>query len=124
MEKLVPGYDQVAINDKVGLTFAVALRNILRHDPDAIMVGEIRDEETASIAVRAAQTGHVVLSTLHTNTALGAVTRLIDMGLAPYLLAETLLCVVAQRLIPRLCETCKVDAPASGRLLDIPSVND
>ena len=70
MEKLVPGYDQVAINDKVGLTFAVALRNILRHDPDAIMVGEIRDEETASIAVRAAQTGHVVLSTLHTNTVL------------------------------------------------------
>lgn len=100
------GVRQVAVNVKAGLTFAVALRAILRQDPDVVMVGEIRDPETARIAVQAAMTGHLVLSTLHTNDAASAPARLIDMGVEPYLVASCLLCVVAQRLVRTVCREC------------------
>ena len=99
--------NQIQINNKADLTFASALRSILRQDPDIIMVGEIRDEETAQIAIRAAITGHLVLSTLHTNEAPGAVTRLIDMGVPPYLVSDALVAVISQRLLKRLCPHCK-----------------
>jgi len=101
------GIGQTQVNAKVGMTFASGLRAILRQDPDIVMVGEIRDVETAQIAVQASLTGHLVLSTVHTNSAAAAVTRLRDMGVEPFLLASTLTCVVAQRLVRRLCETCK-----------------
>lgn len=100
------GVRQVAVNAKAGLTFAVALRSILRQDPDVVMVGEIRDSETARIAVQAALTGHLVLSTLHTNDAASAPARLVDMGVEPYLVASCLLCVVAQRLARTVCSEC------------------
>ena len=98
---------QIQVNEKVGLTFATALRSILRQDPDVIMVGEIRDEETARIAVRAALTGHLVFSTLHTSSAAATLSRLADMGIAPFLIASSLLGVLAQRLVRILCEHCK-----------------
>lgn len=100
---------QVQINTKAGLTFASGLRSILRQDPDIIMVGEIRDGDTADIAIRAAITGHLVLSTLHTNDALSAVPRLIDMGVEPYMVASSVKCVVAQRLVKRVCPHCSED---------------
>ncbi|OTP69047.1 GspE/PulE family protein [Caballeronia sordidicola] len=102
------GINQVSVRDKAGLTFAVALRAFMRQDPDVIMVGEIRDAETADVAVKAAQTGHLVLSTLHTNDAPAAIARLIDIGIAPYNLASALRLVTAQRLVRRLCEACRV----------------
>jgi type II secretory ATPase GspE/PulE/Tfp pilus assembly ATPase PilB-like protein len=98
----VPGVNQIQVNTKVGLSFAAGLRSILRHDPDAVMVGEIRDKETAETAVQASLTGHVVFSTLHTNDAAGAVTRLIDMGVEPFLIASSVEGVLAQRLV-RIC---------------------
>jgi type IV pilus assembly protein PilB len=101
------GVNQVQVNPKAGLTFANGLRSFLRQDPDIIMVGEIRDEETARIAIHAALTGHLVLSTLHTNDAPGAVTRLVDMGIEPFLVASSLVGVIAQRLVRVLCERCK-----------------
>jgi general secretion pathway protein E len=101
--------NQVQANAKVGLTFAAALRSILRQDPDVIMVGEIRDGETASIAIQAALTGHLVFSTLHTNNATSAITRLVDMGAEPFLVSSALLGVLAQRLTRRLCTECKVE---------------
>ncbi|MFM0225294.1 GspE/PulE family protein [Paraburkholderia dipogonis] len=107
------GINQVSVREKAGLTFAVALRAFLRQDPDVIMVGEIRDEETADVAVKAAQTGHLVLSTLHTNDAPAAVARLIDIGVEPYNLAAALRMVTAQRLVRRLCVACRVPAPQS-----------
>jgi type IV pilus assembly protein PilB len=107
VEYMLEGINQVQVNSKAGLTFASGLRSILRQDPDIIMVGEIRDEETAEIAVRSAITGHLVLSTLHTNDAPGAVTRLVDMGVQPYLVADALIAVMAQRLVRRLCPSCK-----------------
>jgi len=107
VEKRVMGINQVQINDKAGLTFAAALRSILRQDPDVVMVGEIRDFETAEIAMRAAITGHLVLSTLHTNDACATIARLIDMGIAPYLCAAAVNGVLAQRLVKRLCPKCK-----------------
>jgi type IV pilus assembly protein PilB len=107
VEYQVNGINQVQANNKTGLTFAKTLRSILRQDPDIVMVGEIRDEETAEIAIRAALTGHLVLSTLHTNDAVSAVTRLLDMGIPGYLLASTLNGVVAQRLVRKLCSGCK-----------------
>lgn len=107
VEYEVEGIMQVPINHQVGLTFAAALRSFLRQDPDTIMVGEIRDIETAQIAVQASLTGHVVLSTLHTNDAPGAVTRLIDMGLEPFLISASLEGVLAQRLLRRVCKTCR-----------------
>ena len=103
-----PGINQVNIREDIGLTFASALRAFLRQDPDIIMVGEIRDHETASIAIKAALTGHLVLSTLHTNDAPSAITRLIDMGIEPYLVASSLNLVVAQRLMRKICSNCKV----------------
>jgi len=107
VEYEVEGIMQVPINHQVGLTFAAALRSFLRQDPDTIMVGEIRDLETAQIAVQASLTGHVVLSTLHTNDAPGAVTRLIDMGLEPFLISASLEGILAQRLLRRICKTCR-----------------
>lgn len=107
VEANMEGLNQVHVNEKAGLTFAAALRSILRQDPDIIMIGEIRDGETADIAVRAAITGHLVISTLHTNGTASTVTRLIDMGLEPYLVGDSLVGVIAQRLVRRLCPECK-----------------
>jgi type IV pilus assembly protein PilB len=114
----MPGVNQVNVNPKVGLTFAAALRAFLRQDPDIIMVGEIRDLETAEIAIKAAQTGHLVLSTLHTNDAPKTLTRLIDMGVKPYAIASSVSLIIAQRLARRLCSNCKepVDIPAEALL--------
>ncbi len=108
IEYKITGINQVAVNNKAGLTFAKGLRSIVRQDPNVIMIGEIRDTETTEIAVQSALTGHLVLSTLHTNSAVGAVTRLLDMGVEPYLLSNTLKGIVAQRLVRRLCPSCKV----------------
>jgi type IV pilus assembly protein PilB len=114
----LPGVNQVNVNPKVGLTFAGALRAFLRQDPDVIMVGEIRDLETAEIAIKAAQTGHLVLSTLHTNDAPKTLTRLIDMGVKPYAIATSVSLIIAQRLARKLCNACKVrvDLPAEALL--------
>lgn len=120
IEYHLPGIGQMPVNPKVDMTFARGLRAILRQDPDVVMVGEIRDRETAEIAVQASLTGHLVLSTLHTNTAVGAVTRLKDMGLDAYLLASSLAGIVAQRLLRTLCPSCKTpyvaDAATCRRL--------
>jgi type IV pilus assembly protein PilB len=107
VEYRMAGINQVQINPKAGLTFASALRSILRSDPDVVLIGEIRDHETAQIAVEAALTGHLVMSTLHTNDAPSAITRLVEMGIEPYLVASALVGVVAQRLARRLCDKCK-----------------
>jgi type IV pilus assembly protein PilB len=112
----MPGVNQVNVNPRVGLTFAAALRAFLRQDPDIIMVGEVRDLETAEIAIKAAQTGHLVLSTLHTNDAPKTLTRLVDMGVKPYAIASSVTLIIAQRLARRLCSNCKepVDVPAEA----------
>ena len=109
----LPGVNQVNINDKAGLTFAVALKSFLRQDPDIIMVGEIRDLETADISIKAAQTGHLVLSTLHTNDAPTTLTRMRNMGIAPFNIASSVILITAQRLARRLCPNCKtpIDIP-------------
>ena len=107
IEKKSDGITQVQVNARAGLSFASGLRSILRQDPDTIMVGEIRDGETAEIAIRAAITGHLVLSTLHTNDALSTVVRLVDMGVEPFLVASSVKCVIAQRLVKKLCPHCK-----------------
>lgn len=107
VEKKIDGVNQCQINAKAGMTFAAALRSILRQDPDIIMVGEIRDGETADIAIRAAITGHFVLSTLHTNDAASTIVRLVDMGVAPYMVASSLVGIIAQRLVKLLCNSCK-----------------
>ena len=109
-EIVLPGVNQVNVNPKVGLTFASALRAFLRQDPDVVMVGEIRDLETAEIAIKAAQTGHLVLSTLHTNDAPQTLTRLVDMGVKPYAIATSVSLIIAQRLARRLCSNCKQPA--------------
>ena len=106
----LPGVNQVNVNDKAGLTFAAALKSFLRQDPDIIMVGEIRDLDTADIAIKAAQTGHMVMSTLHTNDAPTTLTRLLNMGVAPFNIASSVLLITAQRLARKLCETCKTQA--------------
>jgi len=117
IEASVSGINQIQINEKIGFTFASALRNVLRHDPDIIMVGEIRDPETAKIAVQAALTGHVLISSLHTNRAAGAFSRLVDMGVEAYLVSATVKGVMAQFLLPRLCKICReVRAPDPGAL--------
>src|SRR5271168_2958969 len=108
VEYQLKGVNQIQVNEKSGLTFARGLRSILRHDPDVILIGEIRDQETAQIAVQASLTGHMVFSTLHTNDAPGALTRLVDMGVEPYLVASSLEAVIAQRLVRKLCPVCKV----------------
>ena len=107
VEYQLKGVNQIQVNEKSGLTFARGLRSILRHDPDVILIGEIRDAETAQIAVQASLTGHLVFSTLHTNDAPGALTRLVDMGVEPYLVASSLEAVLAQRLVRVLCKHCK-----------------
>jgi len=106
VEYHVKGVNQIQVNGKVGLDFASGLRSILRHDPDAVMIGEIRDKETAEVAVQASLTGHLVFSTLHTNNATGSVTRLLDMGVEPFLVASSLEGVLAQRLVRRNCAEC------------------
>ncbi|MCW4460109.1 GspE/PulE family protein [Sphingomonas sp. BT-65] len=113
IEYELPGIGQTQVNTRTGMTFARGLRAILRQDPDVIMVGEIRDQETAEVAVRSAMTGHFVLSTLHTNSAVGSVTRLIDMGVERYLLAPMLVGLAAQRLVRRLCPSCRREDVAS-----------
>lgn len=114
VEYLLPGIGQTQVNTRVGMSFAKGLRAILRQDPDVVMVGEIRDAETAAIAVQASLTGHLVLSTLHTNTAIGAITRLQDMGIEPFLLASSIEAVMAQRLVRLLCPHCRQAHPPSA----------
>jgi type II secretory ATPase GspE/PulE/Tfp pilus assembly ATPase PilB-like protein len=113
IEYEVPGANQMQVRPEIGLTFADALRHVLRQDPDVIMVGEIRDKDTAEIAIRASLTGHLVFSTLHTNDAPGAITRLVDMGIEPFLVASAIELVIAQRLVRRLCVECSRPAPVS-----------
>ena len=117
VEYEIEGIMQVPVNHTVGLTFAAALRSFLRQDPDIIMVGEIRDLETAQISIQASLTGHLVLSTLHTNDAPGAVTRLVDMGVEPFLIASSLEAVLAQRLVRRICRSCRTAYEPPGALL-------
>jgi type II secretory ATPase GspE/PulE/Tfp pilus assembly ATPase PilB-like protein len=113
IEYEVPGVNQMQVRPEIGLSFADALRHVLRQDPDVIMVGEIRDKDTAEIAIRASLTGHLVFSTLHTNDAPGAITRLVDMGIEPFLVASAIELVIAQRLVRRLCPQCSRPAPVS-----------
>jgi general secretion pathway protein E len=107
VEYQLDGISQTAVNDKIELTFAAGLRSFLRHDPDVIMVGEIRDLSTAEIAIQASLTGHLVLSTIHTNDAAGAITRLVDLGVQPFLVASSLMALLAQRLVRRVCSECR-----------------
>jgi type IV pilus assembly protein PilB len=121
----MPGVNQVQVNPKAGLTFASALRSILRSDPDVVLLGEIRDHETAQIAIEASLTGHLVLSTLHTNDAPSAVVRLTEMDIEPFLVGSALDCVVAQRLARKLCDRCKAPAvTTSDHLRDLGFVTD
>jgi type IV pilus assembly protein PilB len=117
VEIRIPGVTQIQINPDIGLTFANALRSVLRQDPDIVMVGEIRDKETAELAIQASLTGHLVLSTLHTNSAPAAIPRLLDMGIEPYLLASTIRCIVAQRLPRRICKYCIEAYPAEETII-------
>src|SRR5262249_18130507 len=126
IEYQLKGINQIQVSEKAGLTFARGLRSILRHDPYVILIGEIRDQETAQIAVQASLTGHLVFSTLHTNDAPGALTRLVDMGVEPYLVASSLEAVLAQRLVRVLCPHCKQEdtSPTTQALklqLDFPA---
>jgi type IV pilus assembly protein PilB len=113
----IHGINQVQINPTAGITFAAGLRSILRQDPDIVMVGEIRDHETASIACQAAQTGHLVLSTLHTNDAPSTITRLMDLGIEPFLISTSLVAVIGQRLVRKICPGCKVPDPLSQQIM-------
>jgi len=115
----IEGIMQVQVNEAVGLTFMKALRAFLRQDPDIIMLGEMRDLETAQIAIQASLTGHLVLSTLHTNDAAGAVTRLVDMGVEPFLISSTLLAVLAQRLVRKICSKCRTSFEPSESQLEL-----
>lgn len=119
VEANIDGVSQVQVNNKADLTFASALRSILRQDPDIIMIGEIRDRETAAIAIQASVTGHLVVSTLHTNSAAGTITRLVDMGIEPYLIADATIGVIAQRLVRRLCPACRKPKKASAGELEL-----
>jgi type IV pilus assembly protein PilB len=116
IEAHISGINQFGVNEAAGFTFATALRSLLRQDPDIVMIGEIRDSETADIAVQAALTGHLVLSTLHTNSAPGAITRLIDLGVAPYLVGASLVGVIAQRLVRKICSNCKEEYEPSSAI--------
>ncbi|MCZ6729429.1 MAG: ATPase, T2SS/T4P/T4SS family [SAR324 cluster bacterium] len=117
VEYKMAGYVQIEVNPKVGLTFANALRSVLRQDPDVIMVGEMRDQETAMIAIQAALTGHTVFSTVHTNSAPATIARLVDMGVEPYLISSSLMAVLAQRLVRRICDNCREEIPVNLALL-------
>lgn len=124
VEYRIDGINQVQVNNKAGLTFANGLRSILRQDPDTIMIGEIRDEETAEIAVRAAITGHLVLSTMHTNDSASTVSRLTDMGIAPYLVSSSVVGIVAQRLVRKICENCKTKYTPSSSEIELLNLQD
>lgn len=124
VEFTMHGINQTQVNTKANMTFAAALRSILRQDPDVIMIGEIRDEETAEIAVRSAITGHIVFSTLHTNDAPGAILRLEDMGVEDYLVADALVGVIAQRLVKRLCPACKKKGRTNAREMEILGITE
>lgn len=119
VEYLMTGINQIQVRPKIGLTFASGLRHIVRQDPDIIMVGEIRDMDTAGISIHAALTGHLLFSTLHTNDAPGAIARLMDMGVENYLVASTLICVIAQRLVRRICSNCKTKQSVSEEVLKL-----
>src|SRR5690606_18661343 len=119
VEYQMDGVNQVQVNSNVGLSFAKGLRTILRQDPNIIMVGEIRDQEAAEIAIRSALTGHLVFSTIHTNSAIAAIPRLIDMGIEPYLILSSLVSTVAQRLVKKICPDCKQKRPATVMEKDI-----
>lgn len=124
VECILEGVNQVQVNSKIGMTFATSLRSILRQDPDVIMIGEIRDRETAEIAVRAAITGHLVLSTLHTNDAPSSVLRLIDMGVEPYMVSSAMVGVIAQRLVKKICRNCKIEYQASEEEMKLLGITD
>ncbi len=115
MEYQLDGISQIQTHEEIGMTFSSALRSILRHDPDVVLIGEIRDLETAEIAIRAAQTGHLVFSTLHTNDSVSTITRLIEMGIEPFLVGSSLVCSIAQRLARRICRNCQKE------VIDIPT---
>src|SRR5205085_4001986 len=117
VEIQLPGITQVQTNEKAGLTFSNGLRSILRQDPDVVLVGEVRDGETAGLALQASMTGHLVLTTLHTNDAVSSLTRLVDMGVEPFLVASSLSLVVAQRLVRTPCSTCAAPYEPDSRLL-------
>jgi type IV pilus assembly protein PilB len=119
IEYTLAGINQMQMHRQIGLTFASALRAFLRQDPDIILVGEIRDKETANIAVEAALTGHLLISTLHTNDAPSTIARLTDMGIEPFMISSSLLCICAQRLMRRVCKTCKVEVDPSPREKEI-----
>jgi type II secretory ATPase GspE/PulE/Tfp pilus assembly ATPase PilB-like protein len=119
VEYQLKNVNQVQVNAKIGLDFAVVLRHMLRHDPDIMMVGEVRDFETAEISIRAALTGHLVFSTLHTNDAAGAVTRLLDMGIEPFLISSSLECLIAQRLVRLICPHCRQRIEPDQKMIDI-----
>lgn len=124
VEMIIPGINQVDINEKAGLTFASALRSILRQDPDIIMIGEIRDKETAEIAASASITGHLVLSTLHTYNAASSIVRLVDMGIEPFMVSSSVIGVIAQRLVRRLCTNCKQPYIAGKRERELLNIDD
>jgi len=117
IEYQLRGVNQIQVNPQIGFTFATALRHMLRHDPDVMMVGEVRDSETAEITIRSALTGHLVFSTLHTNDAAGAVTRLLDMGIEPFLVSSSLGCLIAQRLVRLICPKCKIELKPQKEVL-------
>jgi general secretion pathway protein E len=119
IEYQLPGVGQMQVKPKIDLTFASCLRHILRQDPDVIMIGEIRDIETAEIAIQASLTGHLVLSTLHTNDSASAVTRLIDMGIEPYLISSSVVAVIAQRLLRVICPQCKQPYTPNGQVISL-----
>ena len=118
IEYQLPGITQIQVNPEIKLTFANGLRSMLRQDPDVMMVGEVRDRETAEIAVQIALTGHLVFSTLHTNDAASGVTRLLDMGIEPYLITSTVQCFIAQRLVRKICPDCRKPVTVTGSMLE------
>ncbi len=124
IEYQLAGITQIQVHPKIGLSFAQGLRSMLRHDPDVMMVGEVRDPETAEITIRSALTGHLVFSTLHTNDAAGGVTRLLDMGIEPFLVSSSVLCFIAQRLVRVVCQECQEDVPAPPALREQFDVKD
>lgn len=124
VEKDIEGINQCQVNTKAGMTFSAALRSILRQDPDIVMIGEMRDQETAEIAIRAAITGHMVLSTLHTNDSASTVTRLVDMGVAPYMVATSLIGIVAQRLVKKICYDCRTPRMSSPEENELMGINE
>ena len=124
VEYTMMGINQTQVNTKSNMTFAAALRSILRQDPDIIMIGEMRDEETAQIAIRAAITGHLVFSTLHTNDAPGVINRLVDMGVKGYLVEDSLIGVISQRLVKQLCPMCKIKTKTNRREMELLHIDE